>query len=213
MHSGDESTASFTGVENEFNTIYYQRHHNDYRHVWHDDDERTQRNEKISSAKRQTFAIRCAPHAFTNTLHITPTPPKLIPFFRAHFNFLLLPLSRPQVYYAKKKRRAQQTQGDDSSHKKERKLYNDGYDDDNHDYIIKNGEKFLDRYEIDSLIGELCVSRISNSKSAATTFFQLLFNCLSLFHIFYFRQRKLRSGCEGVRSRGTMSRSNKNHKK
>lgn len=59
-----------------------------------------------------------------------------------------------QVYYAKKKRRAQQPQGDDSSHKKERKLYNDGYDDENHDYIIKNGEKFLDRYEIDSLIGE-----------------------------------------------------------
>ncbi|XP_055390575.1 serine/threonine-protein kinase minibrain isoform X2 [Condylostylus longicornis] len=60
-----------------------------------------------------------------------------------------------EVYYAKKKRRAQQTQGeDDSSTKKERKLYNDGYDDDNHDYIIKNGEKFLDRYEIDSLIGK-----------------------------------------------------------
>lgn len=31
---------------------------------------------------------------------------------------------------------------------------NDGYDDDNHDYIIRNGEKFLDRYEIDSLIGK-----------------------------------------------------------
>lgn len=60
-----------------------------------------------------------------------------------------------QVYYAKKKRRAQQAQGDDSLHKKERKLYNDGYDDDNHDYIIKNGEKFLDRYEIDSLIGNV----------------------------------------------------------
>uniref|UniRef100_T1IL20 dual-specificity kinase n=1 Tax=Strigamia maritima TaxID=126957 RepID=T1IL20_STRMM len=59
-----------------------------------------------------------------------------------------------EVYYAKKKRRAQQTQGDDTSHKKERRLYNDGYDDDNHDYIIKNGEKFLDRYEIDSLIGK-----------------------------------------------------------
>ncbi|XP_061402953.1 serine/threonine-protein kinase minibrain [Musca vetustissima] len=60
-----------------------------------------------------------------------------------------------EVYYAKKKRRAQQTQGeDDSSNKKERKLYNDGYDDDNHDYIIKHGEKFLDRYEIDSLIGK-----------------------------------------------------------
>ncbi|KAG5681570.1 hypothetical protein PVAND_010989 [Polypedilum vanderplanki] len=59
-----------------------------------------------------------------------------------------------EVYYAKKKRRAQQSQGDDSSHKKERKLYNDGYDDENHDYIIKNGEKFLDRYEVDSLIGK-----------------------------------------------------------
>ncbi|XP_044730399.1 serine/threonine-protein kinase minibrain isoform X2 [Chrysoperla carnea] len=59
-----------------------------------------------------------------------------------------------EVYYAKKKRRAQQTQGEDSSNKKERKLYNDGFDDYNHDYKIKNGEKFLDRYEIDSLIGK-----------------------------------------------------------
>lgn len=59
-----------------------------------------------------------------------------------------------QVYYAKKKRRAQQTQGDDSSHKKERKLFNDGYDDEHHDYIVKKGEKFLDRYEIDSAIGK-----------------------------------------------------------
>ncbi|XP_034938495.1 serine/threonine-protein kinase minibrain isoform X2 [Chelonus insularis] len=59
-----------------------------------------------------------------------------------------------EVYYAKKKRRAQQMQGEDGSHKKERKLYNDGWDDDNHDYIIKNGEKFLDRYEIYSLIGK-----------------------------------------------------------
>lgn len=48
-----------------------------------------------------------------------------------------------EVYYAKKKRRAQQTQIDDPNHhrKKERKLYNDGYDDENHDYIIKNGER------------------------------------------------------------------------
>ncbi|KAG6460839.1 hypothetical protein O3G_MSEX012246 [Manduca sexta] len=57
------------------------------------------------------------------------------------------------VYYAKKKRRAQYL-GEDGSHKKERKLYNDGYDDDNHDYIIKQGEKFLDRYEISSPIGK-----------------------------------------------------------
>ena len=33
-------------------------------------------------------------------------------------------------------------------------MYNDGFDDENHDYIIKHGEKFLDKYEIDSLIGK-----------------------------------------------------------
>lgn len=61
-----------------------------------------------------------------------------------------------EVYYAKKKRRAQQTQQEESGQhrKKERKVYNDGFDDENHDYIIKPGEKFLDRYEIDSLIGK-----------------------------------------------------------
>ena len=53
-----------------------------------------------------------------------------------------------EVYYAKKKRRAAAAQhGDEGGQhrKKERKLYNDGYDDENHDYIIKHGEKFLDR--------------------------------------------------------------------
>ena len=33
-------------------------------------------------------------------------------------------------------------------------VYNDGFDDENHNYIIKHGEKFLERYEIDSLIGK-----------------------------------------------------------
>lgn len=37
---------------------------------------------------------------------------------------------------------------------KERRVYNDGYDDSNYDYIIKNGERWNDRYEIDSLIGK-----------------------------------------------------------
>ncbi|KAL4711063.1 hypothetical protein ACJJTC_009434, partial [Scirpophaga incertulas] len=67
---------------------------------------------------------------------------------------LIRMVSLVPVYYAKKKRRAQQYLGEDGSHKKERKLYNDGYDDDNHDYIIKQGEKFLDRYEISSPIGK-----------------------------------------------------------
>ncbi|XP_039368271.1 dual specificity tyrosine-phosphorylation-regulated kinase 1B-like isoform X4 [Mauremys reevesii] len=59
-----------------------------------------------------------------------------------------------EVYYAKKKRRAQQVPPEDSSTKKERKVYNEGYDDDNYDYIVKSGERWLERYEIDSLIGK-----------------------------------------------------------
>nr|KAG5708673.1 hypothetical protein BaRGS_034890 [Batillaria attramentaria] len=63
-----------------------------------------------------------------------------------------------EVYYAKKKRRAQgATQGDESGNKKNKvnaHVYNDGYDDANHDYIIKPNEKWNDRYEIDSLIGK-----------------------------------------------------------
>ncbi len=64
----------------------------------------------------------------------------------------------------KKKRRHQQGQGEDSSNKKERKIYNDGYDDDNFDYIVKNGEKWMDRYEIDSLIGKGSFGQVSVSQ-------------------------------------------------
>ncbi|XP_064296264.1 dual specificity tyrosine-phosphorylation-regulated kinase 1B-like [Phalacrocorax carbo] len=59
-----------------------------------------------------------------------------------------------EVYYAKKKRRAQQGPPEAAGTKKERRLCNEGYDDDNHDYIVRSGERWLDRYEIDSLIGK-----------------------------------------------------------
>lgn len=78
-------------------------------------------------------------------------------------------ISFVKVYYAKKKRRHQQGQGEDSSHKKERKVFNDGYDDENYDYIVKNGEKWMDRYEIDSLIGkgsfgQVCLESLQEKK-------------------------------------------------
>ena len=59
-----------------------------------------------------------------------------------------------QVYYAKKKRRADAAAHEDKSNKKERRQNNESYDDDNHDYIVRPGEKWLNRYEIDSLIGK-----------------------------------------------------------
>lgn len=74
-------------------------------------------------------------------------------------------------------------QGEDGSHKKERKLYNDGWDDDNHDYIIKNGEKFLDRYEIDSLIGKIYSKLITRSIGII---FRMFSRCNSLIIPFLF---------------------------
>lgn len=81
------------------------------------------------------------------------------------------------MYYAKKKRRHQQGQGEDSSHKKERKVFNDGYDDDNYDYIVKNGEKWMDRYEIDSLIGKGSFGQVLNFYYNLThTLFEYMWN-------------------------------------
>ena len=57
-----------------------------------------------------------------------------------------------QVYYNKKKRRGDKERVEGELNK--RGKHNDGFDDENYDYIIKSGEKFLDRFEIDSLIGK-----------------------------------------------------------
>lgn len=85
------------------------------------------------------------------------------------------------MYYAKKKRRHQQGQGEDSSHKKERKVFNDGYDDENYDYIVKNGEKWMDRYEIDSLIGKGSFGQVGQLESSRAKVFQL-FNAKDTFN-------------------------------
>jgi len=86
-----------------------------------------------------------------------------------------------QVYYAKKKRRHQQGQGEDSSHKKERKVFNDGYDDDNYDYIVKNGEKWMDRYEIDSLIGKGSFGQVRHGRRRTRVRKTYILTCLCSF--------------------------------
>ena len=68
------------------------------------------------------------------------------------------------MYYAKKKRRAiqQQQQLNEGVQKKEARYnHNDGYDDENHDYIIKPGEVWMERYQIDSLIGKGSFGQVS----------------------------------------------------
>lgn len=112
-----------------------------------------------------------------------------------------------QVYYAKKKRRHQQGQGEDSSNKKERKIYNDGYDDDNFDYIVKNGEKWLDRYEIDSLIGKGSFGQVGFESVSYEH--RKAFNPFSLLSIrFLFSS----TGREGVRPPGAGVGRDQDHK-
>ena len=60
-----------------------------------------------------------------------------------------------QSAYAKKKKRSNnQVIEENGLNKKEKRNLNDGYDDDNHDYIVRPGEVWLERYTIDCLIGK-----------------------------------------------------------
>ena len=65
-----------------------------------------------------------------------------------------------QVYYANKKRKKVNEHG---GHKKEPRLYNNGYDDENYDYVVRAGEKLSDRYEIHSLIGKGSFGQVCRS--------------------------------------------------
>jgi dual specificity tyrosine-phosphorylation-regulated kinase 1 len=60
-------------------------------------------------------------------------------------------------YYSKKKRKGQSEHEEDSSKKKEKRVYNDGYDDENHDYLVKQGEIWTGAdfsFEVESLLGK-----------------------------------------------------------
>ena len=70
------------------------------------------------------------------------------------------------MYYAKKRRRQHGSHGESGKgSKNQRLIINDGYDDENHDYIVKPGEKWIDRYEIDSLIGKGSFGQVRVGKS------------------------------------------------
>eukprot|EP00274_Cyanoptyche_gloeocystis_P000682 CAMPEP_0196654490 /NCGR_PEP_ID=MMETSP1086-20130531/4209_1 /TAXON_ID=77921 /ORGANISM="Cyanoptyche gloeocystis , Strain SAG4.97" /LENGTH=595 /DNA_ID=CAMNT_0041986295 /DNA_START=36 /DNA_END=1823 /DNA_ORIENTATION=- len=80
--------------------------------------------------------------------------PKLAPFRKLTVDLIHTYKLINQVYYAnKKKRQAAMTQN--SVPKKEKKeIFNDGFDDENFDYIVKCGEVFNERFVIDKLIGK-----------------------------------------------------------
>lgn len=77
-----------------------------------------------------------------------------------------------QVYYARKKRKGVQGQGQgqEGEGRKERRPHNDGHDDENHDYIVKPGELWLNRYRIDSLIGKGSFGQVCTIDQSKSTF-------------------------------------------
>lgn len=94
--------------------------------------------------------------AMQNRIPMTFREPTAAPLRKLSVDLIKTYKHINEVYYAKKKRRAQ-GHGDESSTKKGKvnvHIYNEGYDDANHDYIVNPGEKWMDRYEIDSLIGK-----------------------------------------------------------
>lgn len=80
------------------------------------------------------------------------------------------------MYYAKKKKRKELEKNEEGGHKKERRLYNDGYDDENFDYVIKTGEKWFDRYEIESLIGKGSFGQVKISTFSYKNCYNKLYN-------------------------------------
>ena len=82
---------------------------------------------------------------------------RLFPFARTRHSRARFFASAPQVYYEKRKRRSEEKAASQSTsdRKKERKgSFNHGWDDENYDYIVKNGEVFNERYVVSSVIGK-----------------------------------------------------------
>jgi hypothetical protein len=117
----------------------------------------------------QTTAVSALQSAFPQNMpRATYRDPCCAPLRKLSVDLIKTYKHINEVYYAKKKRRAaQQAQAASNNSpvnsadansslvsKKDRKLYNDGFDDENHDYIIRAGERLNDRYEIESLIGK-----------------------------------------------------------
>jgi len=72
-----------------------------------------------------------------------------------------------QVYYKRKKAKqksgVQRSKQMMTSHAADSTLLNNGYDDENNDYIVKLGECWDQRYNVDSVIGKGSFGQVSNT--------------------------------------------------
>ena len=85
-----------------------------------------------------------------------------------------------KVYYAKKKKRGNNQVIDDANglHKKEKRNLNEGFDDENHDYIVRPNEVWLERYTIDCLIGKGSFGQVIKTKIVKNINFEHFLNRL-----------------------------------
>ncbi len=85
--------------------------------------------------------------------HREPRDPMDAPLRKLSVNLIDTYKLINQVYYEKRKRRQEERAL--QAGKKERKgNFNNGWDDENYDYIVKNGEVFNERYVVSSVIGK-----------------------------------------------------------
>ena len=81
-----------------------------------------------------------------------------------------------QVYYSKKKRPHGGGGGGAERPKKNRQ---EDWDDENHDYRVRPGERWLERYEIDSLIGKGSFGQVSTD--LCTLFSVVRYTCVYVY--------------------------------
>jgi len=133
-----ESNTQYCRLRHQQLTMSQQQDHNNY-----PNNPPYVSNSGSNQVETQTSAQTQQPYPCRN--------PKDAPFRKLSVDLIKTYKHINEVYYAKKKRRAAQQQEEQVPPKK---VYNDGFDDKNNDYIIRNGEKWMGRYEIDSLIGK-----------------------------------------------------------
>eukprot|EP00276_Gloeochaete_wittrockiana_P004509 CAMPEP_0184653278 /NCGR_PEP_ID=MMETSP0308-20130426/11001_1 /TAXON_ID=38269 /ORGANISM="Gloeochaete witrockiana, Strain SAG 46.84" /LENGTH=601 /DNA_ID=CAMNT_0027088645 /DNA_START=362 /DNA_END=2167 /DNA_ORIENTATION=- len=80
--------------------------------------------------------------------------PKLAPLRKLSADLINTYKYINQVYYANKKKRQAGINSSLQPKKERKEVYNDGYDDENFDLIVKGGEVFNDRFVIEKLIGK-----------------------------------------------------------
>ena len=93
--------------------------------------------------------------------------------------------------------------------KKDRRLYNDGYDDEQHDYIIRVNELWMERYEIEGILGKGSFGQVHSFAVTVFASFALSTRTLAV----QLAYTDCLPGCESVRPDGQGVGGHQGHQK